>query len=258
MKVVLASVLTVMSCGQAPLARHETANFVVHAESPQVARRVAETAEAHRKRLAKLWHGKKLENWSVPCRIRVTITTDRPQAFTDVSYEQGRVVAHQMELKGDLDALLKGPLPHELTHVLMGHYFGKQLPRWADEGAAILSEHENQATQMQKVCRRIVAAGDQFPLRRLLAMQDYPGNLRCLYAQGHSVCRFLVAAKGHQTFLAFLDDGTRHGWDDAVREHYGYKSIEQLEHAWLSSLTTTSQTRAQDARELAAVSSAAD
>ena len=258
MKIALASVLTVMSCGQAPLARHETANFVVHAESAQVARRVAETAEVHRKRLAKLWHGKNLEHWSVPCRIRVTITTDRSQAFTDVTYDQGRVIAHQIELTGDLDVLLKGPLPHELTHVLMGHYFGRQLPRWADEGAAILSEHENQAAQMQKICRRIVAAGDQFPLRRLLAMQEYPDNMRCLYAQGHSVCGFLVAAKGHQTFLAFLGDGAQRGWDDAVREHYGYKSIEQLEHAWLGSLKTTSQARTQEPGESTAVSSAAD
>jgi len=99
-------------------------------------------------------------------------------------------------MKGALDEMLKGALPHELTHVLIGHHFGTQVPRWADEGAAILSEHESQATLQHKAFRKILLAGDQFPLRRFLAMRDYPADMRCLYAQGHSVCRFLVAAKG--------------------------------------------------------------
>ncbi len=252
MNAALPSVLAVLLCGQATLTRYQTPNFEVYAESPEVARLVAEAAEVHRQQLARLWLGKDLAKWSTPCRIHVTITLERPQAFTDVSYAQGKVVAHQIELKGALEEILKGPLPHELTHVLIGHYFGKQIPRWADEGAAILSEHEHQAVQQQKTLRRILAAGDQFPLRRLLSMQEYPSDLRCLYAQGHSVCRFLVAARGHQTFLAFLGDGARRGWDTAVQDHYGYQSVEQLERAWLGSLLTPSQAGAPQPRDSAA------
>jgi len=78
-----------------------------------------------------------------------------------------------------------------------------------------------------------------------LAMREYPADMRCLYAQGHSVSRFLVAAKGRQTFLAFVSDGLRRGWDDAVREQYGYKDVDHLEKAWLESLKTQAETSAQ-------------
>jgi hypothetical protein len=247
MNVALSSLLAVMVCGQ-PAARHQTANFVVLAETPEVAKMVADSAETHRADLAKLWHGKKLPAWSTPCRIEVTITMGRPRAFTDLSYAKGKVVAHKIEMKGALDELLKGPLPHELTHVLLGHHFGAQAPRWADEGAAILSEDESQAVQQRKTFAEILTAEKHFPLRPFLAMRDYPDDMRCLYAQGHSVSRFLVSAKDRPTFLAFVSKGLKDGWDEAVREHYGYKDIEHLEKAWLDSLKTQRDTSVRPVR----------
>jgi hypothetical protein len=232
----LSAVLTVFVCSQVPVAaRHQTANFVVYAETPEVAKLVAESAENHRKDLAKAWHGKNLRDWSTPCRINVTITMGRTHAFTEMSYAKGKVVAHQIEIKGTLDHILKGPLPHELTHVLLGHHFGRQAPRWADEGAAILSEDESQGAAQRKTFNKILAAEKHYPLRAFFAMKEYPADMQCLYAQGHSVSRFLVAAKGRQTFLAFVSDGLRIGWDDAVRRKYGYKNVEDLETAWLES-----------------------
>jgi hypothetical protein len=248
MNAALSSLLTVMVCSQTPMAHHQTTNFVVHAQTPEVAKMVAESAEDHRKDLAKLWHGKKLADWSTPCRIHVAITMSAPRAFTDISYADGKVVAHKIEIKGALDQIMKGPLPHELTHVLLGHHFGTQAPRWADEGAAILSEDESQATQQRKAFAEILTAEKQFPLRPFLAMRDYPADMRCLYAQGHSVSRFLVSAKGRPTFLAFVSDGLRDRWDEAVREHYGYKDIEQLEKAWLDSLKAAHETSARQIR----------
>ena len=181
--------------------------------------------------------GKKLADWSMPCQIKVTITMNRPRAYTDMTYADGKVVAHRMEIKGALDEILRGPLPHEMTHVLLGHHFGAQAPRWADEGAAILSENESQAAHQCEAFRKILAVKKQYPLRAFLAMKDYPDDMQCLYAQGHSVSRFLVAAKGRPAFLAFVGDGVKHGWDKAVRNHYGYKDVEEMEQAlaWLAS-----------------------
>ena len=59
--------------------------------------------------------------------------------------------------------------------------------------------------------------------------------MQCLYAQGHSVSRFPVSAKGRPAFLAFVRDGVKGGWDEAVRKQYGYKNVEDLEKAWLDS-----------------------
>ncbi len=236
MNVALSSLLTVMVCSQTPADRHQTANFVVHAETPEVAKMVAEAAEAHRKDLATLWIGKDLPAWSHRCRINVAVTMDAPQAFTDLSYSQGRVVAQKVEIKGALDEIVRGPLPHELTHVLFGHHFGLQVPRWADEGAAVLSEDKHQWTLQRRAFADILAAEKHFPLRTFLAMREYPDDVHCLYAQGHSVSRFLVSAKGRQVFLAFVSDGMKYGWDEAVRARYAFKDVEHLEKEWLDSL----------------------
>lgn len=236
MNVAMTSLFAAMVCSQGPAARHETANFVIDAPTPQVAQVIAESADAHRVKLAKLWFDKKLPDWSMPCRIRVTITMDGPQAVTDISYAKGIVVAHQIEISGSLDEILNGPLPHELMHVLLAHHFGTQAPRWADEGAAILAEDKENGSRQRKAFDGILADRKQFPLRPFLAMRDYPKDMRCLYAQGHSIVQFLVAAKGRQKFLEFVSHGLRRDWDAAAREQYGYDDVEHLEKAWLDSL----------------------
>lgn len=63
-------------------------------------------------------------------------------------------------------------------------------------------------------------------------MRHYPADMACLYAQGHSVSRFLVASKTRKVFLAFVRDGFENGWDAAVHAHYGYEDVEELEKAW--------------------------
>jgi hypothetical protein len=211
---------------------YETANFTVYAESDQTARKVGDAAELHRLALAKLWYGKELRDWPTRCRIDVNLT-DRPGGVTDISYSQERVLFQRVGVRGSLAGTLKGPLPHELSHVLFAHHFGQQPPRWADEGGAILFEAEVQQSAHRKRFREILDRQRQFPLRQLLGMRQYPPDIPCLYAQGHSLSGFLVAAKGHKVFLAFVRDGLDGSWDQAVKSRYGYDDVEQLEKAWL-------------------------
>ena len=100
-----------------------------------------------------------------------------------------------------------------------------------------MSEGEAQGAKHRKVFRDILAQQRQFPLRKFFGMEQYPADIPCLYAQGHSVSGFLVAAKGHKSFLSFVQTGLEADWDKAAREHYGYQSVEQLERAWLESLS---------------------
>jgi hypothetical protein len=227
------STLLLLACGQAPQATHQSANFIVTAATPEVAKRVAESAESHRARLAKLWLEKELPDWSAPCRIEVVLDMDKVGGRTTISFCKGRVSSQRMEIRGPLGRLLKGPLPHELTHVLFAHYFGAPPPRWADEGGAILSEDAFQGDYQRRAFSKIMAEERCFGLRRLLDMRQYPDDIACLYAQGHSFSRFLVDAKSRKVFLAFVRDGAARGWDAAVRDKYGYDDVEQLEQAWL-------------------------
>ena len=55
-----------------------------------------------------------------------------------------------------------------------------------------------------------------------------------LYSQGYSVARYLVAHGGRQKFLVYVGDGLR---DEnracATQQHYGIKSLADLQSQWL-------------------------
>lgn len=232
MHVGLQTLFMALAISQPPRESFQSANFVVYAESAAIARQVAEAAEKHRAALATRWVGKALPNWSEPCSIEVTLS-DRPGGATDISYVDGKVLFQKVRVSGPVERILKGPLPHELTHLMFGHFLGFRAPRWADEGGAILAEDEATAKSHRRALQYIFDARTQYPLREFLGMEEYPADVRRLYAQGHSVASFLVAAKGHQVFLSFLRDGRERGWDSAVRNRYCYENVEQLEAAWL-------------------------
>jgi hypothetical protein len=233
MQINLPCVVLAMVCNQTPQEEFRTANFLVQADSAEVAKLVAESAEKCRQKLAKLWLGKEPAPWDVPCPIQVSLTMSRVGGFTNVAFSHGKVHSQTVNIEGPLDRILKGPLPHELAHVLLANKFGFRPPRWADEGVAILSEDKAQGERQVRAFRKIYAEDRCFALRRLLEMQDYPADVPCLYAQGHSVARYLVTAKGRKVFLDFLKDGHDRGWDTAAEAQYGFKDVEQLETAWL-------------------------
>ena len=66
--------------------------------------------------------------------------------------------------------------------------------------------------------------------------RDYPADVLALYAQGYSVVDFLVRKSSKPTFLAFVAQGQRDGWDKALQVHYRYRSVEELEQAWRQQL----------------------
>ena len=47
---------------------------------------------------------------------------------------------------------------------------------------------------------------------------------------------FLVRASDRKTFLAFVKQGKKEGWHKAVKAHYDYATVKDLETAWLASL----------------------
>jgi hypothetical protein len=233
MHISFSSLVVVALCGQTPVATYRTTNFVIHADTPEIAKLVGDSAERSRKDVGKLWLDKEPAAWAAPCRIRVSLNMGRVEGFTDLSFCQGKVRDQKIAILGPLDRIMKGLLPHELTHVLFAHHFGVQPPRWADEGGAILSEDRYQDERQSKLFRKILAEDRSFSLRRLLEMRQYPDDVACLYAEGHSISRFLVDAKGRKVFLAFVADGLKRGWDQAVQDQYGFENVEQLETAWL-------------------------
>jgi hypothetical protein len=165
----------------------------------------------------------------------VKVTLSGSGGATSFAFDDGKVLSRDMHLQGSLAQVLSSVLPHEVTHTVLADHFRAPLPRWADEGMAILAEDEEELRRHDQLARQIMTTpGRAIPLRRLFPMRDYPREVMALFAEGYSVTRFLVGRKDRKTFLAFVKQGVREDWDMAALEYYGYDSVEALEDAWLA------------------------
>jgi RNA polymerase sigma factor (sigma-70 family) len=215
-------------------AAYRTANFEVWAPTKQLAQVIGRAAEQHRKALALLWLGHELADWQQLCHIRVQLTDRRPSSSTTMQFEGGRLItAGDMVLEGSRRAVLLDLLPHEITHTVLAHGRGAPYPRWADEGAALLAETAASRARQETLVQTLQGTDRWLPLRDLLPMKHYPTDVTAMFAQGYSLTEFLVGQKGRATFLAFLAQGPRDGWDRAVKRHYGYDTVADLERSWL-------------------------
>ena len=217
--------------------RTPAGNFVVSAPTPEIAQQIGQYAEYYRKEKAMLWLGQEMPQWPEPIPLRVTILRDGSSGATEFGFDRGYILSQRMHIEGPLDRLTASVLPHEITHTVFAYYFRQPLPRWADEGGAVLSEDDIERNRHDRLVRSILnTPGRAIPLRRLFALREYPNDVMVLYAEGYSVSNFLVAASNRQVFLNFVAQGMRGDWDAAVRSNYGYNSVEELEKAWVESL----------------------
>jgi hypothetical protein len=215
-----------------------TPNFLVEAPTAQIAQQVGQWAEHYRKEKALQWLGQEMPPWSERCPLHVKVTMGNSGGATTFNFMNG-YVAQTMQIEGTLDRLLASVLPHEVTHTVFAHYFGRPVPRWADEGGAVLSEDDRERMQHDQMVRQILNAGRAIPLRRLFSLRDYPYEMGTLYAEGYSIADFLVQSSNRRIFLAFVAQGMQGNWDAAVQAHYHYQNVEQLEEAWLTHLRNT-------------------
>jgi hypothetical protein len=154
------------------------------------------------------------------------------------------VADQTINVEGRLDRILASALPHEVTHTIFAAHFGGPMPRWADEGACLLSEDEREKRRHDQIVADLLARRGDFPLGRLFRMEDYPRDLMGFYGQGYSVSRFLVEIGGRPRFLQFVRDGSQRGWDVAAKLHYGLADCRELDRAWRSWHTVQTETLA--------------
>ena len=211
-----------------------TPNFQVEAPTHALASRIASAAERCRLEKALQWLDHDLPVWSKRYPIDVRLTTDDSGSATSFEFANGEVIRQHLILRGSSDRILNADLPHEMTHIILAHHFGAPIPRWADEGTAVLSADDLERDRYEKTLQQILTTPGRFiPLRRLFAYRDYPKDSIALFAEGYSVTRFLVESKDCTTFLKFVAQGMRDGWDQAMKHHYGYADVNTAEAAWL-------------------------
>lgn len=226
----------------------QTVNFQVCCdESESSARRVARHAETLRTELRLKWLGSSsAEGWNPKCQIVIHTNqrryvaavgpgSERTVGSSLVNVEQGRVTSRRIDLFRGQTEILSAALPHELTHVVLQERFTSMaVPRWADEGSAILADPKAKQSRHTRDLNDALMRGHTFAAAALLTMDEYPRaeRLGTFYGQSASMTEFLTAKKNPAQFVRFVDSATRRGYDAALREFYDIANVAELDRQW--------------------------
>ncbi|MCA9246110.1 MAG: hypothetical protein KDA42_03315 [Planctomycetales bacterium] len=216
-------------------ASYRTANFVVDAPTPQLAKEIGDNAEIQRRELAVQWLGATMPNWAQPCMLTAQVAPNLGAGgATSFVFEHGEVFGWRMTIQGSRERILDSVLPHEITHTIFACHFREALPRWADEGACTTVEHSSERAKQERMLITFLQTGRGISFSRMFAMKEYPSDIMPLYSQGYSLARFLLGQGGKRRYLQFVRAGLdTDDWPAALRSHYGYDNLLTLQNSWL-------------------------
>jgi hypothetical protein len=152
------------------------------------------------------------------------------------------IAERRIDLRGDRADYLTAALPHELTHVILADRFaGRQLPRWANEGMAILADPAEKRELHRRDLISGCTQGTLIRLSELLALDGYPPADRwpVFYGQSVSLVEYLVDLATSRQFAIFLEHAYEGGFDQALRRNYGIRDVDELDRRWRASLRAT-------------------
>jgi hypothetical protein len=147
----------------------------------------------------------------------------------------GRLASRRIDFPYGSPALITDVLPHEATHVVLGGNFGKhEVPRWADEGIAVLSETESRIAAHRVNLAKVMREGRLMKVRDVMMMKNYPqpSQIIAFYAQSTSLVDYLCRLAGPATFTQFVRDGLEAGYEAALQKHYNIHDFNELEERW--------------------------
>jgi len=233
------------------------------------ARRLPQACEALRRQLQETWFGAVGKVWSPRCEIVVHPTvagyvrelgagSRQSSGCATVEIEKGVVLKRRIDLRADADDWLISALPHELTHVILAEKFAdKQIPRWADEGMAILTEPVARQAVRRTAMQRAVARTQQFSAAELMALRDYPAGDRrdAFYGQSASLVAYLIERDSPARFLEFLQLGQNQGFERALADVYAIRSLAELDTRWRPQLLDRGQSAELFASRIARITS---
>jgi hypothetical protein len=236
----------------------ETTNFRIYHNQPrEVAEKAARVAEAARTAGYRKWFGDNGGTWNPRCDLYLhasaqdyTRATSQPPdcpGHSSVGQDREnseRIISRRVDIHVDVPEWWVGVLPHETTHVVLAGRFGPQpLPRWADEGMAVLAEPRDRIERHLRNLPMHHRNGELFAVGQLMRMGNYPEPrlIGAFYAESVSLVDFLSRQQGGpQKFAQFLRDCPRMGHENALRQYYAIDGFADLEKRWSQESLTQS------------------
>jgi tetratricopeptide (TPR) repeat protein len=225
----------------------ETTNVrVFHRQQRELAEKVARLAEQTRVEMQRKWFDID-QTWNPRCDIYLHPNVDAYASFTKVSRnlpghskigidrDRGTVTEREIHLRCDDLNMMVGTLPHEATHVVLGGQFGdKPVPRWADEGMAVLTEPRQRIEMHLRNLPMHQQSRQLLHVRDLMRLDDYPDPqlIGGFYAKSVSLVDFLSHKREPRVFAQFVKEGMYKGYEGALKKYYGYNSFDELENDW--------------------------
>ncbi len=226
-----------------------TENFLTYTTDATLGPRLANHCESQRKCLAEQWLGEDATcSWNTRrCIIVVHPTAkeyvaavgrggEQSSGCSTTQVSKGTIVFRRIDLRADRGDPLTAALPHELTHVVLADRFiDRPLPRWADEGMAILADPLPKQQSYQRDAQLASVSAARFTARDLLLMVDYPLEKQkaAFYGQSAALVKYLVSRGGAKKFLNFVERSMSDGSDEALRAVYEITDVAELERLWL-------------------------
>ena len=232
---VVAITVLVLPANILSAAGYRTANFVVEAPNPQLAKKIGDAAEQYRHDLAIEWIGQPLPRWSQPCPITAEVApTLGAGGATSFVFDRGEVFNWTMTIQGSEERILDSVLPHEVTHTIFASHFRQPLPRWADEGACTTVEHPVERARQHRLLIEFLRTGRGISFPEMFAMKEYPADVLPLYSQGYSLARYLIERGGRKRYIQFVGNGlASSNWPESLSQYYGIDDIAKLQNVWL-------------------------
>lgn len=186
------------------------------------------------------------EAWTTRCEIYLypngkafAKATGQPESspgFSIIESDRKQITTRKVHLRADQPRLVEAVLPHEVTHVVVADLFTvQQIPRWADEGMAVLAEPESEQKLRAADLQESLSSGQVFELRQLMST-DTPRakDWSVYYAQSVSITRFLVEQGTPAQLIQFVRESGRKGAEAALRDVYRIGGFEELQKQWQS------------------------
>ena len=168
-----------------------------------------------------------------------------------VDFDQGRISARKIDIRGDRADWFSAALTHELTHVVLADRFiSVAIPHWADEGMAILADTPDKQDRHAVDLREALGGRSEFRLAELLSLGGYPHPTRmgAFYGQSASLVDYLTTIGTREQLVTMVERATTEGYDVALREIYSIESVRHLERDWRQHLASDKTAAASKAK----------
>lgn len=223
----------------------ETTRFKIRHKSDYAAERLEKFAEHHAQHVLSLFDlENKFSKWDRKCLVELHpdkksydltgVTPEWSGGFSLVKTRGSSLIDHRIILFQTSDDVFSRVLPHELTHVIIKMVvgYGRKIPLWLDEGAAVLMEPGYSHRNYLRIMAMELSRRNTFDLHELTSLSDYPpGERRALYyGQCYFLARTLARKGGTAKLVALarkLADGAE--LEKSLSELFKIEDLERLE-----------------------------